>query len=62
MKNPAVKVTILSDVVRDVEEINDAANEIYHHILAANVKFSITACALLGQLLAGCGVDFDLPK
>jgi len=61
MKNTAIKVVVTPGQEKEVKQ---AAENIWKNICGAGVMFDITACALLGQLLGGCGCEDagDWPK
>jgi hypothetical protein len=52
MTNKAIKIQVSP---REKTEVKQAADEIYQVLAASGLRFSITACALLGQLLGRCG-------
>jgi hypothetical protein len=55
MKNPAISVKVAQG--QSSAEVASAANELYKTITNSGLKFSVTAVALLGQLLYGAGCD-----
>lgn len=61
MKQDAIRIATMSG---QGNEVRDAAQEIIDTIQKAGLKFGITACALLGMFIEGCGakINTESPK